>query len=104
MSRNWFAVHAHNRRGGSHACKKKALSRRSCRGVWEHDEDDYWDDGEDAWEEEDEDDQYRDGGDGDLEEERYTAKRSFAGHKDGQGTTGMYHRWRKGKAGRRCLD
>lgn len=31
-TRNWLAVHAHNRGGGTHKNKPKEASRRACRG------------------------------------------------------------------------
>ena len=85
MTRNWFAVHAHNRRGGSHAHKKRVTSKRSCRGqVWVYDEDDYWDDKEESWGEEEEESDEEDTDndwqrrDGSLEESRRIIRRCSA--------------------------
>ena len=30
--RNWLAIHAHNRKGGAMADRKKKQSKRACRG------------------------------------------------------------------------
>ena len=31
-ARNWLAVHAHNRRGGTHTDRKKRANKKACRG------------------------------------------------------------------------
>ena len=31
-ARNWLAVHAHNRRAGTHTDRKKRANKRACRG------------------------------------------------------------------------
>ncbi len=36
-TRNWLAVHAHNRRAGSHIDRKKRANKRACRGKVKHD-------------------------------------------------------------------
>lgn len=36
-TRNWLAVHAHNRRAGRHTDRKKQANKCACRGKVRHD-------------------------------------------------------------------